>query len=154
MAKLLQAGSYFHEDLEIGDTWSTGGIVVTEAHVLAFAGLSGDFFDLHMDDQYAREHGFPSRVAHGLLGLSLVDGLKNRAPVRLQAIASLGWTWDFSSPILIGDRIHAEIAVASVRPTRNPGRGIVALAFVVLNQRGETVQKGANNLLMHRGRPS
>jgi len=55
-------------------------MVVTESHIVQFAGLSGDLFDLHMDDEFARSLGFSGRVAHGLLGLILMDGLKNRAP--------------------------------------------------------------------------
>lgn len=87
----LSAGEYFYEDLAIGDWYETGALVVTDAHIVGFAGLSGDFFDIHMDDEFARAHGFPGRVAHGLLGLALTDGLKNRAAVRIMAIASLGW---------------------------------------------------------------
>ena len=79
----------FYEDTPVGLSFETGGIVVTESHIVQFAGLSGDFFDLHMDDEYARSLGFPGRVAHGLLGLILVDGLKNRASERFASVASL-----------------------------------------------------------------
>ncbi len=50
-------------------SFDTGAIVVTESHIVNFAGVSGDFFDVHMDDVFAREQGFPARVAHGLLCL-------------------------------------------------------------------------------------
>ncbi len=142
------AGEAYFEDLAIGDTWMTGGIVVTESHILGFAGLTGDFFDVHTDDEFARELGFPGRIAHGLLGLALVDGLKNRAAVRLQAVASLGWTWDFAKPIVIGDRIRARISVLTLRLTRRSDRGIAELGFDVLNQRDEIVQHGQNQLMM------
>ena len=59
-----------YEEIAKGLTWETGGITVTESHILAFAGLSGDFYDLHVDDDYARSLGFPGKVAHGLLGLA------------------------------------------------------------------------------------
>lgn len=143
-------GDAFFDDLAVGESWRTGGIVVSESHVMAFAGLTGDFFDVHMDDTFARGLGFPGRIAHGLLGLALVDGLKNRAPVRLQAVASLGWTWDFAAPIALGDRIAAEITVLSLRATKRPDRGIAELGFDVRNQRDETVQKGSNRLMMQR----
>ena len=45
------------EQVDIGLSFETGGIVVTEAHIVAFAGLTGDFFDIHMDDDYARGLG-------------------------------------------------------------------------------------------------
>ena len=129
--------------------YETGGIVVTEAHIVAFAGLTGDFFDIHMDDSYAQALGYPGRVAHGLLGLALCDGLKNRAPVRFAAIVSLNWRWSFTGPILVGDRIAARIRVLGKRLTKNPARGIVTLGFELVNQKNEVVQKGENDLMVH-----
>lgn len=147
----LPAGKYFHDDLYVGAHFRTGRITVTEAHIVAYAGLSGDFFDVHMDDGFAREQGFPRRIAHGLLGLCLIDGLKNRAEVQLQAVASLGWNdWSFKAPILAGDSISATIIVAGMRLTSAGDRGIVQLAFDVTNQDGVTVQQGRNSLLMRR----
>ena len=75
-----------YEDIAVGLEYETPGITIGEHHVLGFAGLTGDFYELHVDDDYARSIGFPGRVAHGLLGLALADGLKNRASVRLAAI--------------------------------------------------------------------
>jgi len=147
----LPAGTYFHEDVAVGDHWQTGGLKVTEAHVVNFAGLTGDFFDLHMDDAAAEALGFPERVAHGLLILSLVDGLKNRADVRLAAVASLGWDWSFKAPVFIGDRIQANLRIAETRPTKKPDRGIVTLAFEVTKPDGTVVQNGTNAMMMRRG---
>jgi len=150
----LAPGLYFHDDLAPGDRFRTGGIVVTEAHVVGFAGLAGDFFDVHMDDAFARGLGFSGRIAHGLLVLSLVDGLKNRAAVQLAAVASLGWEWRFAAPVLIGDRISAELAVAETRPTKRGDRGIIRLAVSVVNQAGTQVQHGVNTLMMRRREPA
>ncbi|MGG5885703.1 MaoC family dehydratase [Falsiroseomonas sp. HC035] len=138
-----------YEQVEPGLVIETGGITVTESHIIAFAGLTGDFFDIHMDDDYARDLGYPGRVAHGLLGLALCDGLKNRAPRKFAAIVSLSWRWSFAGPILVGDRIAARITVLSKRLTRNPARGIVTMGFDLTNQRGEVVQKGENDLMVH-----
>ena len=138
------------EQIDPDLSYTTGGIMVTEAHIVAFAGLTGDFFDIHMDDDYARALGYPGRVAHGLLGLALCDGLKNRAPVRLAAIVSLNWRWRFSGPILVGNRIAAEITVLGKRETRQPERGIVTLGFRLFNQLEVTVQEGENDLMVHR----
>ncbi len=144
--RLLTAGEYWFEDLREGDWFETGRLVVTEAHIVNFAGLSGDFFDIHMDDEFAREQGFPARVAHGLLGLALTDGLKNRASVRIMAIASLGWNWRFRGPIFAGDRIGARVRVAGARLS-SKGQGIVTLAFEVTKQDGSIVQEGETTLL-------
>ena len=113
-----------YEEIAKGLTWETGGITVTESHILAFAGLSGDFYDLHVDDDYARSLGFPGKVAHGLLGLALADGLKNRSSVRLAAIVSLGLALELHRPDPGGgpDQCHhsgdlqAHHAAAGARP--------------------------------------
>lgn len=143
----LAAGEYYFEDLLVGDHYATGAMVVTDAHIVGFAGLSGDFFDLHMDDDFARTQGFPGRVAHGLLGLALVDGLKNRAPVRIIAVASLGWNWRFLGPILVQDRISAIVRVAALRRSRK-GQPLATLAFDVTKQDGSPVQSGETTLLV------
>lgn len=143
----LEAGLHFHEDVTAGDWFSTGGLIVTESHVVGFAGLGGDFFGIHMDDAFARNLGFPGRVAHGLLVLALVDGLKNRATVQLAAIASLGWDWTFHAPVFIGDRIEAKLTVVETRLTSKGDRGIVRLHVEVANQAGDVVQSGTNALM-------
>ena len=138
------------EEITVGLEYDTPGITIGEHHVLGFAGLTGDFYELHVDDDYARSIGYPSRVAHGLLGLALADGLKNRATVRLAAIVSLGWRWKFTGPILIGDRIAARIRVVAKRETRKPDRGIVTIEVTLSNQRGEVVQQGENDMMVWR----
>ncbi|MBV8030444.1 MAG: MaoC family dehydratase N-terminal domain-containing protein [Betaproteobacteria bacterium] len=140
----------WYEEAEVGERFQTGGIVVTESHVMGFAGLTGDFFDLHVDDDFAHKLGFPGRVAHGILGLAIVDGLKNRAETRFRAVASLGWNWKFRKPILIGDRIRAEIEICGKRETKRADRGILVLEFKVRNQREEVVQEGTNELMVLR----
>lgn len=150
-ANRLPAGKYFYDDLTVGTYFVTGRVTVTEAQILAFAGVSGDFFDVHMDDEFARAQGFPGRIAHGLLGLCLIDGLKNRADVQLQAVASLGWKdWSFKAPILPGDSIGATITVEEMRLTSSGDRGIIHLGFDVRNLDGAVVQTGRNALLMRR----
>jgi acyl dehydratase len=145
----LSPGDYAFEDLQVGDRYSTGRIVVTEAHIVAFAGISGDFFDIHMDDVFAREQGFSGRLAHGLLGLALTDGLKNRASARILAIASLGWAWRFRAPIVAGDRIGASIEISALRLS-SKGQAIATLAIEVTKQDGSVVQEGETTLLVRR----
>ena len=149
----LVAGEYGFEQLEVGDWYVTAGITVTEAHIVGFAGLSGDLFDVHMDDEFAREAGFPGRIAHGLLGLAMADGLKTRCAVRLLGIATLGWNWSFRAPLLPNDRIHARMSVLSKRETRNKDRGIATFKMSVINQRSETIQDGETQLLMRVSQP-
>jgi 3-hydroxybutyryl-CoA dehydratase len=148
----LKSGKYYYDDLAVGGHFMTGRMVVTETHIVNFAGISGDFFDVHMDDAFARSQGFPGRIAHGLLILCLIDGLKNRADVQLQAVASLGWKeWLFKAPVVAGDSVQATITVSSMRTTSNQDRGIVELGFEVRNQDDVIVQTGGNALLMRIG---
>jgi acyl dehydratase len=147
-ARVLVPGEYGLDDLQIGDFYKTAGVTITEAHVVGFAGLSGDLFDVHMDDEFAQAAGFPGRIAHGLLGLSLADGLKTRCAVRLKGIATLSWNWSFRAPLLIGDRIHVEVRIQAKRATKRSDRGIVTLAMKVMNGRKEVVQEGETLLLV------
>lgn len=146
----LAPGDYAFDDVMPGDRWRTAEREVTGDLIDRFAALTGDRFEIHMDDGAARAMGFPSRVAHGLLVLGLVDGLKNAAPVRLRAVASLGWDWSFRAPVLVGHRLHARIRVAEKRPVSRPGRGILKLDFEVRERAGDILQRGANLLMVVR----
>ena len=146
--RTLPSGEYWYEDVDVGDHFTTAGVTVTEAHVVGFAGISGDLFDVHMDDDFARAQGFPGRIAHGLLGLSLADGLKTRCAVRFAGVASLGWNWSFRAPIFIGDRISVNIRVADRRLTRRGNRGILTLAMEIIKQDNSVVQDGSTQMVV------
>jgi acyl dehydratase len=150
MSRALAPGLYGLDDLDPGDWYATGGTEMTAAKIDAFAALTGDRFEIHMDDAAARSHGFPGRVAHGLLVLSLLDGLKNEATVKLRAVASLGWDWSFRAPVFIGDRLKARIEVKATRPVKTPGRGILTLELTATDSEGRVVQEGTNLLMMYR----
>jgi 3-hydroxybutyryl-CoA dehydratase len=154
MARRLEPGVYWLDDLEVGDWYETPGITVTEAHIVNFAGVIGDFFPLHMDDQFAHELGFKARVAHGLLGLSMGDALKNRSEVITRNIASIGWNWQFKAPIYAGDRIHVKATMRDIRLSRSkPDRGVLTVWCEVVNQDGAVVQEG-EHILMTRRKPA
>lgn len=138
----------FYEDIHPGLSFETPGLTVTDAHIVQFAGLSGDFFALHMDDDFARSLGFPRRVAHGLLGLILLDGLKNRAEKSFASVASLSWNWNFRKPLFAGERISGRLTVAEKRLTSKGNRGILTLALELRNAQGEVLQDGTNLLLV------
>lgn len=144
----LGPGEIYYEDIDIGDYFETGAVTLTEAHVIAFAGMAGDLFDVHMDETFARESGFRGRIAHGLLVLSLVDGLKTRCTTRLMSVAALGWNWSFRAPAYPGDRIRARFELRSKRPTRKGDRGILTLGVAVTNQSNDVVQEGEHMLMV------
>ena len=65
----------FYEDLDVGDEHQSSGRTVTETDVVSFAGLSGDFNNMHIDEEFAKKTVFGTRVAHGLCVLSIASGL-------------------------------------------------------------------------------
>src|SRR5262245_59208851 len=133
----------YYDDFEIADEFVTPGRTVTEADVMLFAGLTGDYNRIHTDAEYMKGSMFGERIAHGLLGLSLVNGLKYRTDYDSDGVlAFLGLTWKFSGPIRFGDTIHAVIRIASKRETSKPDRGIMIQTIQLINQRGEVVQEG------------
>lgn len=150
----LSAGLYHYQDFEIEDWFETETMFVSEDVIDRFAELTGDRFAIHMHDEAARAVGFERRVAHGLLILSLIDGLKNQTAIQIKAVASLGWDWNFTRPVLAGDWINAIFTAKSKRLTRDSARGIVTFAVDVRNQNNEVVQHGTNNLMILTKNPS
>jgi acyl dehydratase len=147
---LLAPGRYGFDDVKQVDRIETAALTVTAAMIDAFADLTGDGFEIHMTDAAAQRHGFTARVAHGLLVLSLIDGLKNQCPAQFRAVASLGWDWTFRSPVLCDDTVQATLTVIEKRPTSRLDRGILRLEVTALNQRAEVVQRGHNLLMVYR----
>ncbi len=144
-------GQYF-EDIEVGYKTTTAGRTVTEADVMTFAGVSGDWNPLHVDAEYARGMMFGERVAHGLLGLSMVTGLAmQRGFLEGTVEAFMGFDWKFTAPVKFGDTIHAELEVTQKKAMG--ANGIVVLSVQAFNQRGEVVQKGKWTLAV-RTRPT
>ena len=134
----------FFEDLEVGWKELSPARTVTEADIVHFAGLSGDFNALHMDAEFAKSTPFGQRIAHGLLGLSIASGLVAQNPNASlhRLMAFLGMTWDFRHPVFIGDTIRVQKTVAEKRVTKKPGLGVVVYEVHVLNQRGDVCQEG------------
>jgi len=139
------------EDFEVGAETVTDSRTVTEADVVAFAGLSGDYNPLHVDAEFARSTPFGERIAHGLLGLAIASGLVSRTgAIEGTALAFLGTEWRFTAPIKLGDTITVRSRVAEKRETSKADRGVVIFAVEVVNQHGEVVQEGTQTLLMRR----
>lgn len=146
--RLLTPGSYGFGDLQVADTIETAKAEITLDMIDRFADLTGDRFAIHMSDEAAQSLGFPRRVAHGLLVLSVIDGLKNQCPVQLRAVASLGWEWTFRAPVLAMDTVQSRLVVEFKRQSRDPARGIVTFNIEVRNQDDRIVQQGRNTLMV------
>lgn len=142
-------GRIYLEDIEVGQEGTSARRTVTEADVMAFCGVSGDFNPLHTDELFIREETpFRGRIAHGLLVLAISSGLRSEADDWL-VIAYLEAQRRFLAPTYPGDTIEARWRVESVRRSRSrPETGVVTLSVEVVNQDGEVVQAGTDVLLV------
>lgn len=135
-------------DLSLDDEWESPSRTITEADVVQFAGLSGDFNPLHMDHESARRGPFGQPVAHGLLGMAIASGLASQAP-RVDTLAFLAiLEWKFLHPIAFGDTIHVVTRVQALEPRSQGRRGVVTWHRRLVNQNGETVQEGRTQTLV------
>ncbi|MGQ9683133.1 MAG: MaoC/PaaZ C-terminal domain-containing protein [Anaerolineae bacterium] len=149
MAALKAERGLYFEEMAEGLEVSSPGRTVTEADIVLFCGLSGDYNQLHSDAEFARATPFGQRIAHGLLGLSIASGLASRIGfIEGTALAFMGLEWKFKKPVLIGDTISLRASVLRKREMRRLGGGVVVFAITVLNQRGETVQEGEWTVLV------
>jgi len=139
-----------YEDVELGMQFESMVHVVTEADIATFADLTRDHHPLHLDATYARSRGFPAVIAHGLFGLSLMEGLKSELKLYEEtSVASLGWdAVRFKAPIVAGDRLRVRFRFMEKRPTRNSGRGIVIEALDLVNQNDEVVTEARHTSLI------
>jgi acyl dehydratase len=130
-----------YEDIALGAEFESAAHTVTEADIATFADVTRDHHPLHLDAAYAKSQGFPAVIAHGLFGLSLMEGLKSELKLYEEtSVASLGWDGvRFKAPILAGDCLRLRFRFVAKRPTRNPGRGIVIEALDLINQCDEVV---------------
>ena len=143
----LSEKNYF-EDLDVGYSYETPAVTVAESHILGFAGLTGDFADVHVDETFAHQMGFKGRIAHGILGLGLIDALKNRCLVSFHVVAALNWNWRFVGPLYIGDSLRAHLSIKDKRLTSKGTRGIITLQIEGRNQDGAVVQEGTNQIMV------
>lgn len=144
---------YWFEDLRNDFHSTSAGRTLTETDVVMFAAMSGDYSQVHTDEEYCRNTDFGTRIAHGLLGLSIAQGLMWRTNyTQGTGVASIGWRdWQFRRPLLIGDTVHVDWSITSARESRSRAdRGIVVESVKLLNQRSEVVQEGEHVLMVRR----
>lgn len=128
------------DDFSVGDEVQTASRTITEADVVNFAGLSGDFNPLHTDAEFMKNSSFKERIAHGVLVLAVTTGLANQLGVfEGTTIAVMQMTTRFTGAVLFGDTIKAVLkCIAKKEPTK-PDRGVATFKVTVLNQRDEAV---------------
>lgn len=140
------------EDVEVGFRFETPSRTVTEADLVAFAGISGDFNPLHTDERFAAGSIYGERIAHGALVLSLTTGLRQRVGLfdgTLLGLLEIR-SWRFSAPVRIGDTIRVACEITELRETSKPDRGLMVQRIDVLNQDDTVVANGEFVMLLRR----
>lgn len=146
-------GGKFFDDWVVGEEYVTPSRTMTETDVVMFAGMSGDYNELHTSEEFMKDSQFGGRIVHGLLGLAVSHGLLFRTGfLEGTAIAFLGIeSWNFQAPIFFGDTIRIKIKVAEKTPSRSKhDRGVVKLFLEVIKQDETVVQSGFKILMIKR----
>lgn len=140
--------SRYYDDLQIGDAFETRGRTITETDLVAFAALTGDFYPLHTDAEYAKQTMFGERIAHGMLVLSYAAGLVPMQPGPIIAFYGMDKV-RFFAPTKIGDTIRVQLELKE-KEDRDENMGLATFHQTIKNQRDEAVAKTINKVLLKR----
>lgn len=135
-------GKYF-EEYVVGESMTTRGRTITEADIVQFGSLTGDFNPMHFDAEYMKNHMLGQRVAHGMLTLSYAVGQAYQLGfLERTVLAFRAIEMKFSDAVYIGDTVHVEITIKETKEAARLGGGLVTFEVKIVNQSGKTVQKG------------
>ncbi len=139
------------DEFQIGARYTSQRRTVTEADVVAFAGLSGDYNPLHTDAEFGKNTPFGGRIAHGMLIVALATGMANWVGIfEGTTLALIEQTIRYKGPVKFNDTVHLELEVLEKKASSKPDRGVVQFATYIMNQRDEVVIDGEWKLLMRR----
>ncbi|MBM3180000.1 MAG: dehydratase [Chloroflexi bacterium] len=143
------AGLYF-EEFSVGQSVKTAGRTIGEDAIFSFAGLSGDYNQIHTDAVFASKTQFGQRVAHGLLGMSIAVGLIMQTGLLEGTVLAFREIneWKFVKPFFIGDTVHALLSISEIKALPRIGAGALIASVEVFNQKDEVCQRGKLNLLV------
>lgn len=146
----IQTRGMYFEEFEAGQKIISAGRTVSESDIVTFAGLSGDFNQIHTDAEFSKGAPFGRRIAHGLLGLSIASGLAMRTGVLEGTVLAFREIndWKFVKPIFIGDTIHVEMDVLEKKSLPRIGGGSIRIGLDVKNQAGDVLMKGTWTVLV------
>lgn len=142
-------GLYF-EEFTTGQTVKTAGRTISEDAIFSFAGLTGDFNQIHTDAAFANQTQFGQRIAHGLLGMSIAVGLIMQTGMLEGTVLAFREIndWKFVKPFFIGDTVHAVLSISETKALPRIGAGSLTASLEVFNQKDEVCQRGTLNLLV------
>jgi 3-hydroxybutyryl-CoA dehydratase len=138
----------YFDDVAVGQEWESLSRTVTEADIVAFAGLSGDYNPIHMDHEFVKTTVYRKPIAHGLLVWAISSGLGMVAPpMRTQALVGVR-DWHFKLPVFIGDTIRVTTKVLEKEERSRGRRGVITWKRTIVNQEGKIVQEGVTVTLV------
>jgi acyl dehydratase len=142
----------YYEDIVVGTELVTATHEITTANIRAFADVTRDHHPLHTDEEFCRNTPFGRPIAHGLFGVSLMEGLKSELKLYDHtSLASLGWDKvRFRAPIFAGDSVHVRMRFLDKRESRSGERGVVVEAIELVNQKGEVVTEAEHTTLLRK----
>lgn len=140
------------EQFNVGDTFICQGRTITEADVILFAGVSGDYNPLHTNEEFGKTTPFGGRIAHGVLILAIATGQINQTGLfEGTTLALLQQTIKYVGAVKFGDTVHLEFKIAGKKETSKPDRGILTMENKVINQHGQTVLDIQEVIMIKRG---
>ena len=147
----MQQNLYF-EDVVIGTELETDTRMVSRNDILTFAKITYDHHPLHTDDDFSRKMGFDGVIAHGLYGLSLMQGLQSELKLFVQtSIGSLGWNnVKFIKPLMPEEEVHVRMKFIDKRESRKTDRGVVTESFRLINEDNVTITEAEHVTLLKR----
>lgn len=136
----------YFDDFKVGEIALTRARTITETDIVNFAALTGDWYPLHTDVEYSKKGPFGERIAHGMLILSIANGLMPLYEMAIIAFYGMDKV-RFTAPTKIGDTIHVELEVTEMQDKGDIG-GVITLKESVKNQRGETVAISTKKVML------
>lgn len=141
-----------YEDVDVGDEFMSPSRTVSESDVFQFAGLTGDYNELHTSEVFAETTSYGTRIVHGMLTLAIANGLYVRIGIFKNSIFLGIDKWRFLKPVKIGDTIRLRLLIEDKRETKEGKRGIIGMKYEVLNQKDEAVAEGSLHRMVDKRR--
>lgn len=128
------------DEWEVGKEFVTGARTITEADIINFAGLSGDWSATHTNDVYGKSTIYGSRIAYGNVTFIVSTGLLAQTLMfEGTTLALLDFRISYQEPVRFEDTIYCRFTVTEKRPTKKPDQGLITVHVLVHNQNDEQV---------------